>query len=402
MSPSAPVTLPIMRPAVIVEAVRTPIGARGGRLSGWHPVDLAAEVLRALVERSGIDPSDVDDVVLGCAVQVGNQALNVARSAVLSAGWPVAVPAGTVDRQGVSGLSAVVAAVHAVASGACDAVVAGGVEVMSTTPQGGTLVPGSVPFGPGMVERYRDDGGLVPAGVAAERLAESLGVDRAALDAVALRSHRRAAAAAPGLEVLPVASRVLDRDKGEVVRPGTSVTVDELPDGRLDADALAAFKPAFTPDGAVTAANSAGIGDGAAAVLVVSEATAARLDRAPLALVRATAAVGIDPLAMLAGAVPATRQVLAGAGLNVANIDRFEVGEAFAPVVLAWERALEVDPSRVNVGGGGIAIGEPTGSLGARLLVTLVHELARAGGGMGIAATGGGGGLGAAVLVERP
>ena len=390
-----------MRPAVVLEAVRTPIGARGGRLSGWHPVDLAAEVLRAVVERAGVDPADVDDVLLGCAMPVGNQGFNLARSAVLSAGWPVSVPAGTIDRQGASGLAAVIAAVHAVASGASELVVAGGVEVMSTTPQGATLVPGSVPFGPGMAERYRDEGGLVPAATAAERLAEALGADRAALDAVALRSHAAALAAGTPPELVAVSSRVLDRDKGEVVRPGTTVSVDELPAVSLDTAALAAFQPAFSPGGSVTAANSAGIGDGAAVVLVASEAAAARLGRVPLAVVRSSTVTGVDPLAMLGGAIAATERVLRAVGLGVADVDRFEVGEAFAAVRLAWERALAADPARVNVGGGGIALGEPTGALGARLVVTLVHELARAGGRVGIAATGATGGLGAAVLLER-
>jgi acetyl-CoA acyltransferase len=358
---------------LVVDAVRTPIGGRGGRLSGWHPADLAAELLRSLAERTGLDPALVDDVVLGCAMPVGNQGFNVARSAVLAAGWPDTVPAGTVDRQAVSSMAAVADAVRAVASGACEVVVAGGVEVMSTTPLGATLVPGSMPFGPGVVDRYRDAGGLVPAGLAAEALAGKLGLDRAALDEVALRSHVRAGA---GPEVVSVASRVLDRDRGEVVRPGTTVTTDELPRPALAIEQLAEAKAAFALDGMVTAANSAAIGDGAAAVLVMSEAAAAALGHTPLAWVRAAVVVGTDPVAMLggaaAGAAPGRAAARSGSG-------------AVAPV--------EANPS-----GGGIALGEPTGAVGARLVATLAHGLV---GRWGVAATAGLGGLGAAVLLEQ-
>jgi acetyl-CoA acyltransferase len=378
-----------VRPAVVVDAVRTPIGARGGRLSGWHPADLAAVVLRALAERTGLDPATVDDVVLGCAMPVGNQGFNLARSAVLAAGWPESVPGGTLDRQGASGLVAVIDAARAVASGACEVVVAGGVEVMSTTPQGATLVPGAVPFGPGVAERYRDAGGLVPAGVAAEALAASLGLDRAALDAVALRSHARAVG---GPELVAVASRVLDRDKGEVVRSGTSVSVDELARPAITPEELAEARPAFDPAGIVTAANSAAIGDGAAAVLVMSEAAAAALGHAPLAVVRAAAVVGTDPLVTFGGAAAAAARVLDGA-----TVDRVEVGEPFAAALVAFERALGIDPAIVNPSGGGIALGEPTGAAGARLVATLAHAV----GGTGLAAIGGMGGLGAAILLQR-
>ncbi|MCU1372961.1 MAG: acetyl-CoA acetyltransferase [Actinomycetia bacterium] len=380
-----------VRPVLLVDAVRTPIGARSGRLSGWHPADLAAEVLRALVERTGLDPAAVDDVVLGCAMPVGNQGFNVARSAVLAAGWPDAVPAGTVDRQAVSSLAAVADAARAVASGACEIVVAGGVEVMSTTPLGATLVPGSVPFGPGVIDRYRDAGGLVPAGSAAEALAVELGLDRAALDGVAHRSHARATA---GAEVVPVASRVLDRDKGEVVRPGTTVAADELPRPTITLDELAGARPAYAADGLVTAANSGAIGDGAAAVLLMSETAAAALGATPLAWVRAGIVVGTDPLAMLAGATVATRRILAAAGMAAADVARFEVGEPFAAALVAFERALGVE---ANPAGGGIALGEPTGAVGARLVATLAHGLA---GGWGVATTAGLGGLGAAILLE--
>lgn len=385
-----------MREVAVVDAVRTPIGARGGRLSGWHSADLAGEVLRALAERTGLDPASVDDVVLGCAMPVGSQGFNVARSAVLAAGWPDTVPAGTVDRQGVSSLAAVIDATRAVASGACEVVVAGGVEVMSTTPQGATLVPGAMPFGPAVAERYRDAGGLVPAGLAAEALAASLGLGRDELDAIAVRSHARAAT---GPEAVPIGSRVFDRDKGEVVRPGTTVTIDELPRPAVTAAELADLRPAFDPEGVVTAGNSAPGGDGAAAVLLMTPEAAAALGRPPLALVRAGVLTGVDAVVMLTAAAHATTQVLAAGGILATDVDRFEVGEPFAAALAAYERALHLDPARVNVAGGGIAVGEPTGAGGARLVATLAHGL---GGRWGVAATVASGGLGGAVLLERP
>jgi acetyl-CoA acyltransferase len=376
-----------VRPVVLVDAVRTPVGARSGALSGWHPADLAAALLTALAERTGLDPATVDDVVLGCAMPVGSQGFNVARSAVLAAGWPESVPGGTVERQGIAGLAAVIDAVRAVASGACELVVAGGVEVMSTTPQGATLVPGAVPFGPAVADRYRDAGGLVPAGVAAEGLAAALELDRASLDAVARRSHARFVA---GPDLVPVPSKVLDRDGG-VVRSGTLVRADELPRPGITLEELAEARPAYDPAGVVTARNSAGIGDGAAAVLVASEAAAAALGRA-LAVVRATAVVGADPLTTFGGAAAAAARVLPDGA-----VARVEVGEPFAPALVAFEQALGVDPAVVNPAGGGIALGEPTGAVGARLVATLAHGLATT----GLAAVAGVGGLGAAILLDR-
>lgn len=385
-----------MREVILLDARRTPIGARGGRLSGWHPADLAAEVLRWLAASTGVHPTEVDDVVLGCAMPVGSQGFNVARSAVLAAGWPDSVPAGTVDRQGVSSLAAILDGARAVASGACDLVFAGGVEVMSTTPQGATLVPGAVPFGPAVADRYRQAGGLVPGGVAAEALAASLGLGRDDLDAVALRSHALAAA---GPDLLPVASRVFDRDKGEVVRSGTDVAADDLPRPAISALDLAAFDPAFTPGGVVTAGNSAPIADGAAAVVLCSAAVAERLGRGGLARVAGGAVVGVDPVVMLTGAASATARALAGAGLGAADVARFEIGECYAPALVAVERALGIDPDRVNPAGGGIALGEPAGALGARLVATLAHGLS---GRWGVAAAATTGGLGGAIVLERP
>ena len=344
----------------------------------WHPADLAAVVLHALVERTGLDPALVDDVVLGCAMPVGNQGFNVARSAVLAAGWPDHVAAGTIDRQGVSSLAAIATAARAVASGACDVVIAGGVEVMSSTPPGATLVPGAQPFGPAMAERYRERGGLVPPGMAAEGFA----LERATLDAYARRSHEKALAAPP--------------DPG-MVRVG-AVRRDELPRAGVTDAELAAARPAFTVDGTVTAANSAPMADGAAAVLVVSEAVAAAVGVTPLARVAAAAEVGVDPLAMFTGAVPATTRVLERAAVTLDAVERFEIGEPYAAVPLAWTAALGVDEALVNPAGGGIALGEPTGAVGARLVVTLAHGLT---GRWGLATTVATGGLGSALLLER-
>jgi acetyl-CoA acetyltransferase family protein len=367
----------------VLAALRTPVGARGGKLSGWHPADLAAHLLRALP----IDPAAVEDVVLGCAMPVGNQGFNLARNAVLAAGWPVSVPGGTVDRQGASGLAAL-----GMACG--DVVVAGGVEVMSTTPQGATLVPGATPFGPGMAERFRDAGGLVPAPVAAERLAAELGLDRAALDDLARASHERAAGASPERHIVPTPVRVWDRDRGEVVASGTDLMADQ----RAAIADLPSLRPAHDPEGAITAGNAAPAADGAAVVLLGSEDAAGRLGVEPLARVLALAVRGVDPLTML-DAAPATMAALAQAGVAAGDLARAEVSEAYAPVPVAWARAVGVDPARVNPAGGGIALGEPTGAVGARLLVTLVQRLAP--GEVGVAAVPGIGGVGAAVVVER-
>ena len=370
-----------VRPVFVLDAARTPLGARGGTLSTCHPADLVAALLETLAARTGADPGLVDDVILGCAMPVGSQGFNVARSAVLAAGWPDHVPAGTMDRQGVSSLAAIGAAWAAVAAGAADLVVAGGVEVMSTTPPGATLVPGAQPFGPAMVHRYRDRGGLTPPGAAAEALGAALGVSREDLDAYALGSHLKAAASSDAALV-----------------PAGGGGRDELPRPDLTLAQLAESRGAFRHGGAVTAANSAPMADGAAAVLVASEAMVNRLGLAPLARSASFAQVGADPIDMLTAGGPATERALARAGVGPADIDRFEVGEPFAAAALAWQRGTGADASRVNVGGGGIALGEPTGAVGARLLATLAHGL---GGRWGVAVTVSPGGLGAAVVIER-
>ena len=326
--------------AVLVDAVRTAGGRRNGALSGWHPADLAAACLSALAERNQLDAGLVDDVVVGCVTQAGAQSMNVGRSAVLAAGWPESVPATTVDRQGCSSHQAVHFAVLGVQAGAYDVVVAAGVEVMSLVPTGAAMGRGfGRPFGPSVAARYVERGGLVPEGIAAERVAEQWGLERDELDAWGLRSQQRAArAVAEGrfaAEVVPVAAR---RRAGEgesqaVVagRPG-AVTVDEGIQP-VTAEALAALRPLFQPGGRVTAGNSAQIGDGASATLIMSEAAATRLGCRPRARFVASAVAGVDPLTMLGGAIPASRRALERSGLEVGDLDRVEVHESFASVV---------------------------------------------------------------------
>ena len=389
--------------AVIVDAVRTPLGLRNGALSGWHPVDLLAEVLDALAGRTSLDPAAVDDVVMGCATPVGEQGLNLGRSAVLAAGWPESVPATTVDRQGASSLQAVAFAAQGVAGGAYDVAVAGGVEVMSTTPPGSWTPPGSRPFSPRLAERYTGAGGLVPPGVAAELIAERWGLDREELDRYAAESRRRAREAAGAgrfrAEIVPVAGRRWDRERQVAVDLAEDVAADEGPQ-RPEQD-LSRCKPTFRPGGRVTAGNSGPIADGAAAVLLVSEERVEALGMRPRVLVRSVGVAGVDPLTMLTGPTPATSAALIRGGLTVADVDRFEVDECFAPVVMAWLAEHGADPGTVNPNGGAIALGHPPGCSGARLLTSLVHELERSGGRFGLAATAGIGGVATAVLVER-
>jgi len=386
--------------AVIVDAVRTPIGKHDGRLRHWHPVDLVSELLVALADRNGLDPALVDDVVLGCVMQVGEQAINVARNAVLAAGWPEHVPGVTVDRQCGSAQQAVHFAAQGIAAGAYDVVVAGGVEVMTRVPMGASMVDGrfGYPFGPRLGARYSDSGGLVPQGAAAELIADRWDLGRGELDEYAAMSQARAQRAVLegrfDRELVPVAGvdgTPVIRDEG--VRPTTL-------------DRLARLEPAFRPadeGGRVTAGNSCQISDGAAAVLVMSAARAEQLGLRPLARCVSFAVAGSDPRLMLMGCAPATTKALERAGLGLDDIDLFEVNEAFAPVVLAWERELGegIDLERVNVNGGAIALGHPLGASGARIVTTLVHELERRGGRYGLATIGEGGGMANALLIER-
>jgi acetyl-CoA acyltransferase len=333
---------------VVVDAVRTPVGRRGGGLAGVHPVDLSAHVLEALAARTGLDPAVVDDVVWGCVSQTGEQAVNVARNAVLAAGWPEDVVGMTVDRQCGSSQQAVHVAAAGVVAGHYDVAVAGGVESMSRVPMLCTITQGpGLPFGPRMSSRYDD--GLVPQGVSAEIVAERWGLSRTDVDEIAVRSHARAAAAtdsgAVGPELAPVAG--VSADEG--IRRGTDLAT------------LAGLRTVFRDDGVVTAGNSSQISDGAAALLVTTSEVAARHGWRPLARVHAVARAGVDPVTMLTAPIEATARVLARAGLRLDEIDAFEVNEAFASVVGAWLAETGADPERVNPRGGAIALGHPLG-----------------------------------------
>ncbi|MEV0971841.1 thiolase family protein [Microtetraspora glauca] len=396
---------------VIVEAVRTAAGKRGGSLSGWHPAELAAETLKAVVARAGISPDLVDDVVMGCVTQVGPQSTNIARNAVLAAGWPAKVPGTTVDRQCGSSQQAIHFAAQAVMSGYMDVVVAAGVECMSTVPMFSNAPEGDIRavYGDEVQRRYADRvsyglPGLVPQGISAELIVDRWGLTREDLDAYGLRSQLRAAAAtAEGRfrrEIVPVARKVRDPETGQITEPGGLLTEDECVRA-TSAEALARLKPAFVPEGRVTAGNASQIVDGAAAVLIMRDDVAERLGLRPRAAIRWMSVVGDDPVEMLTAPIPATRDVLAKAGLTADRIDLFEVNEAFAPVVLAWQRELGADPGKVNVNGGGISLGHPLGASGAKLMVTLLHELERTGGRYGLQTMCEGGGMANATIIER-
>jgi acetyl-CoA acyltransferase len=394
-----------MATAVIVDAVRTPGGKRNGKLSGWHPADLAGETLKALAERNDLDPSLIDDVIMGCVMQVGHQGLNIGRNAVLAAGWPESVPATSVDRQCGSSQQSAHFAAQGVIAGAYDIVVAAGVEVMSTTPMGASVTPGSMPFGPKMIERYAGVGGLVPQGISAELIADKWGLSREDLDAFGARSQQFAARATDEgrfeRELIPVKGKLWDREKGEIVELDEIVSRDEGIRPGTTAETLANLKPAFKPDGKVTAGNSSQITDGAAAVLIMSEERAQQLGHTPRARFHTFALAGVDPVMMLTGPIPATSKVLERAGLGIGDIDLFEVNEAFASVVLAWEKEHHPDMDKVNVNGGAIALGHPLGCSGAKLMATLLHELERTGGRYGLQTMCEGGGMANATIIER-
>ncbi|MBI2684154.1 MAG: thiolase family protein [Actinobacteria bacterium] len=384
-----------MSDAVIVAAVRTPVGRRGGALRGWHPVDLLAHVLRGAVERAGIDADRIDDVIVGCVDQVGEQALNVGRSAVLAAGFPEQVPATTVDRQCGSSQQAVHFAAQGVVAGAYDIVIAAGVESMTRVPMFANAPDRSALYGPAFRRRYGlTDDGFLDQGESGEIVADRFGLTREELDAFAVASHERAAATTrEGRfrdEILPIVGadgQLMDTDEG--IRPTTST------------DALAALRTAFRVDGKLTAGNSSQISDGAAAILLTSASVAEALRLSPLARVHATAVVGVNPVEMLTGPIPATNRVLERSGLTIDAIGRYEVNEAFASIPLAWLREVGADPERMNVNGGAIALGHPLGASGARLMVTLVHELRRSGERFGLQAMCEGGGMANATILER-
>lgn len=397
--------------AVIVDAVRTPMGKRHGSLSGWHPVELAGEVLRDLGARTRMPLEHVDDVIMGCVTQVAEQSTNIARNAVLAAGWPQTIPGVTLDRQCGSSQQAIHFAAQAIQSGAMEVVVAAGVEAMSSIPMFSNTPGGDLRavYGDVVQNRYaaRDTygvSGLVPQGLCAEVMAEKWTLSRAELDAYGLRSQQRAQLArAEGRfdsEIVPMQRKVRDPDTGRVTILDGVLDSDE-PIRETSVDKLAALKPVFRSDGVVTAGNASQIVDGAAALLMMSRAKADDLGFKPLAAVREMVVVADDPVLMLSAPIPATRKILEKARMSVDDIDLFEVNEAFASVVLAWQRELDVDDERLNVNGGGISLGHPLGASGARLMVTLVHELNRRGGRFGLQTMCESGGMANATIVER-
>jgi acetyl-CoA acyltransferase len=387
-----------MTSAVIIDAVRTPLGKRNGQLRDWHPVDLAAETLKALVDRNDVDPGLVDDVVMGCVMQVGEQAINVARNAVLAAGWPETVPGTTIDRQCGSSQQAAHFAAQGVIAGAYDVVVASGVEVMTRVPMGSSMADGKFgwPFGPAVGARYADQGGLVPQGISAELVADKWNLTREELDEFGARSQQFAASA--------TAEGRFEREMVPVLgADGTLVTRDEgLRDTTVES--LAKLKPSFRSEeegGRITAGNSSQITDGASAVLIMSEEKAAELGVTPRARFVEFAVAGADPRLMLTAPIPATQKVLDRAGLAISDIDLVEINEAFASVVLAWQQELKAEFDTVNVNGGAIALGHPLGASGTRLMATLLCELERADGRYGLQTMCEGGGLANATIIER-
>lgn len=389
-----------MREAVIVEAVRTPVGKKGGSLSGWHPVDLLAEVLKGAVERSGMDPARVDDHITGCVSQTGEQAINIARNAWLAAGLPEEVPAVTIDRQCGSSQQSAHFAAQGIMAGAYDVVVASGVEHMTRVPMGITAQQGpGFPFPPSLMDRY--EGGLVPQGVSAEIIAERWDLSRQQLDDFGARSHERAAAATKGgrfhREILPIkvegegGSVLFERDEG--IR---------FP---VDREKMASLPTPFKDDGVVTAGNSSQISDGAAALVITGRDTAEALGLRPRARFHAFALSGVDPITMLTGPIPATEKVLSSGGLRLEEIEVVEINEAFASVVLAWKKELGIADDwfeeQVNPNGGAIALGHPLGASGAKLMTTLLHELERREARWGLQVMCEGGGEANATVIER-
>jgi acetyl-CoA acyltransferase len=379
--------------AVIVDAVRTPLGKRNGALSDWHPADLAAETLMALAERNSLDPVLVDDVIMGCVSQVGDQTWNIGRNAVLGAGWPESVPGVTIDRQCGSSQQSVHFAAQGVIAGAYDIAVAAGVESMTRVPMGSSA-NGGKPFGERMRSRYHHQ--LIPQGLSAEMIAERWNISREELDGYAFDSQSRALTATEEgrfeNEIVPIEVKhdgsvtTLTRDEG--IRPSTT------PEG------LAALKPAFKEDGVVTAGNSSQITDGATALLIMSRDKADELGLKPRARFVSFSVVGTDPVSMLTGPIPATEKALSKAGMTIGDIDLFEVNEAFAAVVGAWLRETGADWNKVNVNGGAIALGHPLGASGARLMTTLLNELERSGGRFGLQTMCEGGGLANGTIIE--
>ena len=394
-----------MREAVIVDAVRTPMG-RGkqtGALHSRHPVDLAALTLKALVERTAVDPAEIEDVIMGCVSQVGEQGLNVGRNAALAAGFPESVCGTSVDRQCGSSQQALHFAAQGVIAGGYDIVIAAGVESMSRIPMGTNAAVGGEPFGPRMLKRYADAnlydvGGLIPQGLSAEIIAAKWNLSREDLDRFSLGSHQKAAAAARNgwfdNEIIPVevkhAGGTLEKiSTDEGIRPDTSL------------EKLLSLQPAFKTDGVITAGNSSQLTDGAAALLVMEKQKALAMGLRPRARFHTFALGGVDPVIMLTAPIPSTQNALKRSGLKMSDIDAVEINEAFAPVILAWEKELHPNMERVNQHGGAIALGHPLGCSGARLMTTLLNTLERTGGRYGLQTMCEGGGMANATIIER-
>jgi acetyl-CoA acetyltransferase family protein len=389
-----------MSEALIVEAVRTPVGKRNGVLSKVRPDDLLAIAVREVVERAKVDPAMVEDVIAGCVTQVGEQSMNVAREAALIAGLPKEVPGTTVERYCGSGQQAVNFAAQAVKSGAMDIVIGSGVESMSRLPMGSDALAGPDPFGdsvgpisPKLADLYE----IIPQGLSANRLALKYGIDREAQDRFSLHSHEKAIAAVDEGRFKSEIVAVEAKDNGN----SAVIDTDEGPRRGSTYEKIASLQPAFEPEGMITAGNSSQISDGAAAVLVMSEAKVKELGLTPRARIVATAAVGTDPTIMLEGPIPATAKVLQKAGMKLDDIDLFEVNEAFATVVLAWLKETGADPEKLNYNGGAIALGHPLGCSGAKLITTCLNELERQNARFGLITMCIGHGMGTGTIIER-
>lgn len=388
-----------MRDAVVIALARTPIGKRGGGLAGLHAVDTSAQVLNALVQRAGIDPSVIDDVHWGNVISVGQQSGNVGRMAVLAAGWPESVPGFTIDRQCGSSQQAISTAAATVIAGHADVVVAGGVEMMSAVPMGAATVDGTGEMGGPAVDRYAEAltapgfGGRFNQGAGAELIAREWGLSRSQLDEYSVRSHQRAAEAQD--------SGAFDDEIAPVHVGDELVTVDEGIRRGSTVDKLATLKTPFLEDGVITAGNASQISDGAAAILITTSERASQLGVRPLARIHTAVVTGDDPVKMLTGPIPATRLALKRAGLSIEDIAAFEVNEAFASVPLAWQAETGAPDSALNPLGGAIALGHPLGGSGARLAATLISHLVRTGGRYGLQTMCEGGGTANATIYEN-
>ena len=379
-----------MAEAVIVEAVRSPVGKRNGGLSGVHAADLSAQVLNGLVERAGIDPGLVDDVIWGCVMQAGEQSMDIGRTALLAAGWPESVPGVTVDRQCGSSQQSIHFAAAGVVAGHYDVVVAGGVESMSRTPMGASLANGGNPFSPGFKARYER---TPNQGIGAEMIAEQWGFDRTTVDQFSLGSHEKAAAAQDSGAFDDQIVGIRDQDgnvvlKDEGIRRGTPI------------EKMAQLKPAFKEDGVIHAGNSSQISDGSAALLFMSAEKAKELGLNPIARVHTAVLAGADPVIMLTAPIPATQKALKRSGLSLEDIGVFEVNEAFAPVPLAWLKDIGADEKKLNPNGGAIALGHPLGGSGARIMTTMLYHMRDKGIRYGLQTMCEGGGQANATIVE--